>query len=41
VTVETKIGLVGEGSGPGLTFHLLRKGKTVDPAPYLGPSTVP
>ena len=41
VTAETKIGLVGEGSGPGLTFHLLRKGKTVDPAPYLGPSTVP
>lgn len=35
VTPETKIGLVGEGADPGLTFHLLRKGKTVDPAPFL------
>ena len=41
VTAETKIGLVGEGTGPGLTFHLLRKGKTVDPAPFLGTSTEP
>jgi len=41
VTAKTQIGLVGEGTGPGLTFHLLRKGKTVDPAPFLGTSTGP
>ena len=41
VTSETKIGLVGEGTGPGLTFHLLRNGKTVDPALFLGTSAEP
>lgn len=39
VTAETKIGLVGEATGPGLAFHLLRNGKTVDPAPFLGTAT--
>lgn len=35
VTTETKIALLGERPEPGITFHLLQNGKTVDPTPFL------
>lgn len=35
VTADTKIGLVGERPSPGLHLNVLKKGKAVDPSPFL------
>ncbi len=35
VTADTRIGLVGERPSPGLHLNVLKKGKAVDPSPFL------